>query len=87
MDRTVDYVIIVLFLFGAAVLGIVSGGKQKSARDYFLGSTSVPWWAVCFSIVAAETSTLTFISIPGLAYLTNLNFLQVTFGYLILKVI
>lgn len=87
MDRTVDYVIIVLFLIGAAVLGIVSGGKQKSAKDYFLGSTSVPWWAVCFSIVAAETSTLTFISIPGLAYLTNLNFLQVTFGYLIGRII
>ncbi len=87
MDRTVDYVIIVLFLIVAAVLGIVSGGKQKSAKDYFLGSTSVPWWAVCFSIVAAETSTLTFISIPGLAYLTNLNFLQVTFGYLIGRVI
>ena len=62
-------------------------GKQKSAEDYFLGSTSVPWWAVCFSIVAAETSTLTFISIPGLAYLTNLNFLQVTFGYLIGRII
>ncbi len=87
MDRTVDYVIIVLFLIGTAVLGIVSGGKQKSAEDYFLGSTSVPWWAVCFSIVAAETSTLTFISIPGLAYLTNLNFLQVTFGYLIGRII
>ena len=52
-------------------------------KDYFLGSDNIPWWAVCFSIVAAETSTLTFISIPGLAYLTNLNFLQVTIGFLI----
>jgi SSS family solute:Na+ symporter len=70
-----------------AVFGIISGGKQKSAKDYFIGSKSVPWWAVCFSIVAAETSTLTFISIPGLAYLTNLNFLQVTIGYLIGRII
>jgi len=63
------------------------GGKQKTVKDYFLGSKEIPWWAVCFSIVAAETSTLTFISIPGLAYLTNLNFLQVTFGYLIGRII
>lgn len=81
--RTLDYIIIVAFLFGAAAFGIITGGKQKTIKDYFLGSKKIPWWAVCFSIVAAETSTLTFISIPGLAYLTNLNFLQVTFGYLI----
>lgn len=70
-----------------AALGIISGGKQRSIRDYFLGSDVVPWWAVCFSIVAAETSTLTFISIPGLAYLTNLNFLQLTIGYLIGRIL
>ncbi len=87
MDRTYDYLIIALFLIGTALLGSLSGGKQKSAKDYFLGAKSVPWWAVCFSIVAAETSTLTFISIPGLAYLTNFNFLQVTFGYLIGRII
>lgn len=82
-----DYLIIVIFLIGVAVLGAVSGGKQKSVKDYFLGSKVVPWWAVCFSIVAAETSTLTFISIPGLAYLTNLNFLQVTVGYLLGRIV
>jgi len=82
-----DYIIIVAYLVGIAIFGMISGGKQKSVKDYFLGSKVVPWWAVCFSIVAAETSTLTFISIPGLAYLTNLNFLQVTFGYLIGRII
>lgn len=80
---TIDYVIIAIYLIGIAVWGILSGGKQKTMKDYFLGSDNVPWWAVCFAIVAAETSTLTFISIPGLAYATNLNFLQVTVGYLI----
>ncbi len=85
--RSLDYVIIAVYLIGIAVFGIVSGGRQKSVKDYFLGSTSVPWWAVCFSIVAVETSTLTFISIPGLSYLTNLNFLQVTFGYLLGRII
>lgn len=69
------------------MFGIVRGGAQKSARDYFLGRGEIPWWIVCFSIVAAETSTLTFISIPGLAYLTNLNFLQVTVGYLIGRIV
>lgn len=87
MDRTIDYVIIALYLIGVAIFGIVSGGKQKSVKDYFLGAKAVPWWVVCFSIVAAETSTLTFISIPGLAYLTNLNFLQVTIGYLIGRIL
>ncbi|MGD8305208.1 MAG: hypothetical protein PVF17_01015, partial [Ignavibacteria bacterium] len=79
----IDYLIIVVFLAGISIFGSISGGKQKSINDYFLGSKKISWWAVCFAIVAAETSTLTFISIPGLAYLTNLNFLQVTIGYLI----
>lgn len=85
--KTLDYVIIVVFLIGSALFGMLIGGKQKTVKDYFLGSKEIPWWAVCFSIVAAETSTLTFISIPGLAYLTNLNFLQVTFGYLVGRII
>ena len=87
MDRSIDYVIIVAYLIGIAIFGMYKGGKQKSSKDYFQGSGSVQWWAVCFSIVAAETSTLTFISIPGLAYLTNLNFLQVTMGYLIGRIV
>ncbi|UCH66169.1 MAG: sodium:solute symporter [Ignavibacterium sp.] len=84
---TIDYVIIFAFLIGIAGIGSLSGGKQKTVTDYFLGSRQVSWWTVCFAIIAAETSTLTFISIPGLAYLTNLNFLQVTFGYLIGRII
>jgi len=83
----VDYVIIAAYLVGVAIFGIVSGGKQKSIQDYFTGSQKIPWWAVCFSIVAAETSALTFISIPGLAYLTNLNFIQVTIGYLLGRIV
>lgn len=82
-----DYIIIVVYLIGVAAFGIWSGGRQKSIKDYFLGAKNVQWWAVCFSIVAAETSTLTFISIPGLAYLTNLNFLQVTLGYLLGRIV
>ena len=72
-----DAMIIIIYLLVVALLGSFSGGKQKTLKDYFMGGKDVPWWAVSFSIVAAETSSLTFISIPGLAYLTNLNFLQI----------
>lgn len=83
----IDLSIIVLYLIGITFLGIFSGGRQNSSKDYFMSSKSIPWQAVTFSIVAAETSTLTFISIPGLAYLTNLNFIQVTLGYLLGRII
>lgn len=83
----IDYAIVVVYLIFAALWGRFIGGEQKSVKDYFLGDKKVNWWLATFSIVAAETSTLTFISIPGVAYLTNLNFLQVTLGYLIGRII
>jgi SSS family transporter len=66
-----------------AVLGIYAAGKQTSTNDYFKGGKELPWWAVLFSVVATETSTLTFISIPAVAYGGNLTFLQITFGYIL----
>lgn len=78
-----DTIILIAYLAGITWFGIKIAGKQSSTKDYFLGGRKIPWWAVCFAIVATETSTLTFISIPGLAYLTNLNFLQITLGYFI----
>jgi solute:Na+ symporter, SSS family len=84
---TLDYAIIIIYLIAITAFGKIIGGKQKTVKDYFIGKQEVPWWVISFSIVAAETSTLTFISIPGLAYLTNLNFLQLTFGYLIGRII
>ena len=83
MLTTVDYVVIVLYLLGVAAFGILAGGRQESTADYFLGSRDLPWWAVCFSVVATETSTLTVIGIPAVAYGGSLTFLQITFGYLI----
>jgi SSS family transporter len=83
----IDYAIVVVYLIGVALFGILFSGKQKNAQDYFLGSKKIPWWAVCFSIVATETSTLTFISIPGLAYITNMGFLQLAFGYLLGRIV
>ncbi len=81
--RLLDFAVILFYLLAVLLFGFYHKKKGQSVRDYFLGAEDVPWWAVTFSIIAAETSTLTFISIPGLAYLTNLNFLQVTFGYAI----
>ncbi len=82
-----DGLIIFVYLLTVALVGSLSGGKQKSTTDYFLGGKNVPWWAVAFSIVAAETSSLTFISVPGLAYISNLTFLQLTIGYLTARII
>lgn len=79
--RLTDLIIVIAYLIIVAVFGILSGGKQKSIKDYFLGAEKIPWIAVSFSIIAAETSTLTFISIPGLAYKSNFNFLQLAFGF------
>lgn len=82
-----DYIIIAGYLLGVTAAGIIIGAKQKNARDYFLGGKNLSWWSVGFSIVASETSTLTFISIPGLAYKSNFHFLQLVFGYFIGRVL
>ncbi len=78
-----DYGIVGVYLIGVTVIGTWIAGKQKSSRDYFLGGKEMSWWSVGFSIVASETSTLTFISIPGLAYTGTMHFLQLAFGYFI----
>ncbi|CUU03961.1 transporter, SSS family [Candidatus Thermokryptus mobilis] len=83
----IDWLIVVLYLIGVAIFGIISGGKQRNTSDYFLGARQVPWLAVCFAVVATETSALTFLSIPGVAYATNLNFLQLTFGYILGRIV
>jgi SSS family solute:Na+ symporter len=82
-----DIAVIVVYLIGTTVLGIWVGRRQKDAKDYFVAGRSIPWWAVMFSVVASETSALTFISIPGLAYMTNLGFLQIAAGYILGRVV
>jgi SSS family transporter len=78
-----DYAIVAVYLVGVTVIGILIAGKQRTSKDYFLGGKEMSWWSVGFSIVASETSTLTFISIPGLAYKSNMHFLQLAIGYFI----
>jgi solute:Na+ symporter, SSS family len=82
-----DFAIIALYLTGITLFGLRFRKRQRSLRDYFLADRNIPWWAIALSIVAAETSTLTIISIPGLAYDTDLTFLQVVLGYLVGRVI
>src|SRR5579884_450169 len=79
----VDFIIIAVYLAGITLFGIRFRRRQRTLRDYFLASRDIPWWAIALSIVAAETSTLTIISIPGLAYDHDFTFLQVVMGYVI----
>jgi solute:Na+ symporter, SSS family len=83
----IDLLIIGLYLAGITLIGLRFRKRQRTMRDYFLADRDIPWWAISLSIVAAETSTLTIISIPGLAYDSNLTFLQVVMGYVIGRVI
>jgi SSS family solute:Na+ symporter len=76
-----DFAIIAVYLVGITLFGLRFRKRHRTLRDYFLAGRDIPWWAIALSIVAAETSTLTIISIPGLAYDTNLMFLQVVLGY------
>jgi solute:Na+ symporter, SSS family len=78
-----DVLVLVVYGVGVVAFGLWAGGRQRSADDYFLGGRSLPWWAVCGSIVATETSTLTVIGIPAVAYFGPLTFLQLTIGYVI----
>lgn len=82
-----DAVVLAAYLVGTTALGVWLGRSQKDSRDYFVAGQAVPWWAVLFSVVATETSALTFISIPGLAYTTDLSFLQIALGYLIGRIV
>src|SRR5438045_7204798 len=82
-----DFFVLVLYLGGTTALGLYIGRRQRSANDYFIAERSIPWWAVMFSVVASETSALTFISIPGLAYIGNLGFLQVVAGYILGRIV
>jgi SSS family solute:Na+ symporter len=89
---TLDAIVLVAYLVGTLTLGLYVGRRQKDAKDYFVADRAIPWWAVMFSIVASETSALTFISTPGLSYggapgLGNLGFLQIVAGYILGRIV
>lgn len=87
--QTLDLIIIFGYLIGITAFGILFSGKQETTEDYFVGDRSVPWWAIAMSIVATETSTITFVSVPGIAFAKggNFQFLQLVLGYMLGRIV
>ena len=92
--HTIDLLVITAYMAGVTAFGWYFGRKQKDIRDYFLSDREVPWWALAGSIVATETSTVTFISVPAFAFAINargeggnFTFLQLVTGYMIGRLI
>jgi SSS family solute:Na+ symporter len=85
--HALDIFIIAVYLIAITLFGIRFRKSQRTLRDYFLAGRNIPWWAIALSIVAAETSTLTVIGTPGIAYGGNFGFLQLVFGYLAGRVV
>ncbi|GAA0401151.1 sodium:solute symporter [Microbispora corallina] len=86
--RSLDLVVLVVYLVAIAVIGLRLSGRQKSAKDYFVGEGRMPWWTVCFSVVATETSVLTVISVPGGAYSgQGFGNVELALGYVIGRVV
>src|SRR5262245_46542571 len=82
-----DYTVIAGYLVAITAFGSWFAQFQKTTRDYFLNDRSVPWWAICFTIVATETSTLSFIGVPAQAFGRNMTFLQLALGYIIGRIL
>src|SRR6186997_1955810 len=82
-----DWCVIIAYLAGIIGLSVWFGKDQRNTRDYFLGSKNIPWWGIGVSIVAAETSALTIIGVPAIAYGGNIMFIQMIVGYVIARLI
>src|SRR5579863_8285583 len=85
--RPIDAAIIAVYLVCITLFGLRFRKSQKSLRNYFLADRNIPWWAISLSIVAAETSTLTIIGTPAIAYGGNFGFLQLVLGYLVGRIV
>jgi SSS family solute:Na+ symporter len=83
----IDYLVIAGYLLAITAFGSWFARFQRSTRDYFLTGRSVPWWAICFTIVATETSTLSFIGVPANAFASNMAFLQLALGYIVGRIL
>jgi SSS family transporter len=84
---SVDLSLVAIYLAGITLFGLRFRSKDRSLKNYFLADRTIPWWAIGLSIVAAETSTLTIISVPGLAYTGDWGFLQIVLGYLLGRIV
>src|SRR5579864_4750693 len=82
-----DLAVIAIYLIAITWFGARFRTRQRGLKDYFLGGRTAPWWAISLSIVSAETSTLTVIGTPPLAFAGNFEFLQVVLGYLLARIV
>ncbi len=86
--RPIDLVVVAIYLVAITLFGLrFRKSGERSLRSYFLADRNLPWWAIALSIVAAETSTLTIISVPGLAFTGDFGFLQLVLGYLLGRIV
>jgi SSS family solute:Na+ symporter len=86
--RLVDLLLVAVYLAATTIFGLrFSKASRRSLRSYFLADRDIPWWAIALSIVAAETSVLTIISVPGLAFTGDFGFLQIALGYLLGRIL
>ena len=83
----IDLILVATYLMGITLFGLQFRSKDRSLKNYFLADRKIPWWAIALSIVAAETSTLTIISVPGLAFTGDWGFLQIVLGYLLGRIV
>src|SRR5204863_740205 len=92
---TIDYLVLVAYLAGITIFGVMFRKQQRTVKDYFLGDKNTSWIVISLSIVATETSTLTLIGVPAIAYANyahpeqggNLTYLQVVLGYIVARII
>jgi solute:Na+ symporter, SSS family len=81
--KALDLFILVAYLVGTVLFGSwFSRRQRKEMKDYFVSGQRIPWWAIMASVVSTETSSLTFVSVPGVAFTGNFTFLQLVIGYL-----
>ena len=85
--HALDMLVIAAYLAGITWFGLRFRKPERTLQSYFLADRNIPWWAIMLSIVSAETSTLTIISVPGLAFAGNFGFLQLVFGYLLGRIV
>jgi len=78
-----DLLVLAAYLVGVVLFGVWVGRGQKDVADYMVGNRDIPWWGLLFSIVATETSTVTFLSIPGFAFARDMTWLQLALGFVL----
>lgn len=82
----IDLGLIIVYIVGCTAMGAWLGSGSKGLKGYFLGESNIPGWAVMISIIATETSAVTFLSVPGIAYRGNMTFLQLAIGYILARI-